>query len=94
MKITPARVAEVARLARLTFTTEELERFAAQIGDILAYMDTLNSLDTAGVEPLYSPSGLAGVTRPDVACQANTRAETLAGAPETDGEFFIVPRIV
>jgi aspartyl-tRNA(Asn)/glutamyl-tRNA(Gln) amidotransferase subunit C len=94
VKITPARVAEVARLARLTFTDEELTRFAAQIGDILAYMDTLNALDTAGVEPLYSPSGLAGVTRQDVARAANTRAETLAGAPRTDGEFFIVPRIV
>jgi aspartyl-tRNA(Asn)/glutamyl-tRNA(Gln) amidotransferase subunit C len=94
VKITPARVAEVARLARLTFTAEELERFAAQIGDILAYMDTLNSVDTAGIEPLYSPSGLAGVTREDVARQVNTRTETLANAPQTDGEFFIVPRIV
>jgi len=94
VKITPERVAEVARLARLTFTPEELTRFAAQIGDILAYMDTLNALDTTGVEPLYSPSGLTGVTREDAARQANSRAETLANAPETDGEFFIVPRIV
>ncbi|MBF0482349.1 MAG: Asp-tRNA(Asn)/Glu-tRNA(Gln) amidotransferase subunit GatC [Desulfovibrionaceae bacterium] len=97
MKITPERVAAVAKLARLTFTAEELTRFAAQIGDILAYMDMLNSLDTTGVEPLYSPAGLAGptgATRPDQARQANSRSETLANAPATDGEFFLVPRVV
>jgi aspartyl-tRNA(Asn)/glutamyl-tRNA(Gln) amidotransferase subunit C len=94
VKISPERVAEVAKLARLTFSDEELARFAGQIGDILAYMDTLNSLDTAGVEPLYSPSGLAGVTRPDEPRRACERAEVLANAPQTDGEFFIVPRVV
>ena len=87
-------VRHMAALSRLAVTEEEERLFARQFGNILAHMALLSSVDTEGVEPLYSPLAHAAATRPDEAANLRTRAEVLANAPETDGEYFIVPRIV
>ena len=87
-------VRHMAALSRLAVTEEEERLFARQFGNILAHMALLSSVDTEGVEPLYSPLAPAAATRPDEAANLRTRAEVLANAPETDGEYFIVPRIV
>ena len=94
MKISPEEVAKVARLARLDISQEKLELFAGQVGDILAYMDKLGELDTENVEPLYSPVRHTTVLRKDEARKDYAREEILANAPQQDGQFFIVPRIV
>ena len=60
----------------------------------MAYMDTLGQVDTSAVDPMYSPVEHATVTRPDEVRREHTRDEVLANAPETDGQFFIVPKIV
>lgn len=97
------KVLKIAALARLDLVmglsgeeaSGQLARFAAQFDDIVALMDTLGEVDTEGVEPLYWPLA-APVTPPreDVAERHNTREELLANAPEQDGQFYIVPRIV
>ena len=94
MKISPEEVAKVARLARLDLSREKLELFAGQLGDILAYMDKLGELDTDAVEPLYSPVRHTTVLRADEVRKDYRREEVLSNAPEQDGQFFIVPRIV
>ena len=96
-------VLRVASLARLDLgaglsageAAEKLTLFAKQFDDIVALMDTLTEVDTDGVEPLYWP--LAGEVTPpreDVAIRLNTREELLRNAPEQDGQFFVVPKIV
>ncbi|MDD6181724.1 MAG: Asp-tRNA(Asn)/Glu-tRNA(Gln) amidotransferase subunit GatC [Desulfovibrionaceae bacterium] len=92
--ISTAEVAKMARLARLDVPAERQELFARQFGDILSYMDILAQVDTAGVEPLYSPVLHASNPRPDAAENRRERAEVLGNAPEQDGQYFIVPRIV
>lgn len=94
MKITPDAVARIASLARLDLPEDKLGLFAEQLGDVLAYMDKLGELDTSAVEPLYSPVDKPTPCREDVVVKEFTREEILANAPQTDGEFFIVPRIV
>jgi len=94
MTIHPEEVAKVAKLAKLRLDDAKLERFAGQMDDILAYMETLGSLDTTGVEPLYSPVTHATPMREDVAAKTCSRDQILANAPATDGQFFIVPKIV
>lgn len=94
MRISPEEVARVARLARLDLSEEKLELFAGQLGDILDHMDKLSEVDTGDVEPLYSPVEHVSVLRPDVAAKEHSREEILSNAPETDGNHFIVPRIV
>lgn len=94
MKISPEEVAKVARLSRLDLPQEKLELFAGQLGDILDYMDKLGELNTDDVEPLYSPVSHTTVLRKDEAKKDYTREEVLSNAPEQDGQFFIVPKIV
>jgi len=62
--------------------------------DILGYMDKLNELDTSSVEPMYTPVDQPGFLREDEVRKDFDRTEILRNAPETDGEYFIVPRIV
>ena len=94
MRITPQEVARIATLARMDMDDELSSRLAGQMDDILGYMDKLGELDTADVEPMYTPVEHTSVLRDDVARSDYSREEILANAPEEDGQYFIVPRIV
>ena len=94
MPISSEDAAKVAKLARLRLDDDKLERFAGQMDGILAYMETLGAVDTSGVEPLYSPVLHETPMREDKAAKAFSRDDILANAPATDGQFFIVPKIV
>lgn len=94
MDISPELAEKIATLARLRLDADTLEAFAGQMRDILAYMETLSAVDTTDVEPLYGPVTHVSPTRPDEVKRTCTRDEVLANAPESDGRFFIVPRIV
>lgn len=94
MKISPEEVAKVAKLARLDLSDEKIELFTGQLDDILNYMDKLNELDTAEVDPMFSPVEHTTRLRADEARKDYSRDEVLSNAPEQDGQFFIVPRIV
>lgn len=94
MKITKAEVRDVAKLARLELDEEKLELFANQFNEILNYMELLGELDTEDVEPLYSPVHHETRMRDDEPRKDYTREDILSNAPEADGRFFIVPKIV
>ena len=92
--LTTDDMAHLARLARLAPEKDALARFGAQCADIISYMDILAEVDTTGIEPLYSPVEHATPYRADEPEQRREREAILANAPETGGQFFIVPRIV
>lgn len=97
MPITQDDVTHMAALARLDIDEATRDRFTLQFADILTYMDVLDQVDTNGVEPLYSPSRHGEALRPDTPVDAEhrrSREAILSGAPEQDGEYFVVPRIV
>lgn len=87
-------VQHMANLSRLHVSEEEQAKFAKQFADILNYMDILQNVDVAGVEPLYSPVSHHMVPREDQAQNRRSREAILQNAPQADGEYFIVPRIV
>ena len=87
-------VEHVARLARLALTDAEIERMREQLAAILAYIDTLRALDTAGVEPTSHAVPLVNVMRDDEPRPCLPQDEALANAPDRSGEFFRVPRII
>ncbi|MGE4443121.1 MAG: Asp-tRNA(Asn)/Glu-tRNA(Gln) amidotransferase subunit GatC [Desulfomicrobium sp.] len=94
MKISPEKALAIATLARLEISPEQAVSLSAQMDDILGYMDKLNELDTGMVEPMYTPVDQPGFLRPDEVKKELSRADILRNAPESDGEYFIVPRIV
>jgi len=89
-----AEVAHVARLARLALSEEELERFTAQLGSVLAHAADVAALDLASVRPTAHPLPLRNVFRPDAPRPGLDRAEVLAVAPDVENGRFRVPRIV
>jgi aspartyl-tRNA(Asn)/glutamyl-tRNA(Gln) amidotransferase subunit C len=94
MELTPEEVNHVAHLSRLELTDEEKEKFGRQLSDIVGYMDKLNELDTADVEPMVH--GISGTQRmrPDESRESLHREDALANAPEQSEGCFKVPRII
>ena len=89
-------VQAIADLANLDLDSRELELFAHQLGDILAYAEQVQQVDTADVPPTaYVAMHLAG-DRPDEAGPCLDRDEALANAPEAarDAGLFKVPRVM
>jgi aspartyl-tRNA(Asn)/glutamyl-tRNA(Gln) amidotransferase subunit C len=93
-RISSEDVAHVARLARLSLTPEELERFTAQLGAVLDHARDVEALDTAGVPPTAHPLPLENVFREDEPGPCLDRAEVLAQAPAVEDDRFRVPRIL
>jgi aspartyl-tRNA(Asn)/glutamyl-tRNA(Gln) amidotransferase subunit C len=93
-KISKSEILHVAHLARLDLAGPEVERFAEQVGSILAYMDTLNKVDTQGVNPTSQAISRANVFREDRLKPHLDRDDALANAPEKDEGSFLVPKII
>jgi aspartyl-tRNA(Asn)/glutamyl-tRNA(Gln) amidotransferase subunit C len=93
-EFSPEQVGKVAHLARLEFSNDECERFSRQLADILTYVELLNEVDTADVEPMAHAIELTNVLRDDVAQPSLPREQALANAPQTDGRYFLVPAIL
>jgi aspartyl-tRNA(Asn)/glutamyl-tRNA(Gln) amidotransferase subunit C len=100
--LTRAQVEAVAALAHLELDAAEIDLFARQLGDILAYASELQQLDTSGVPP--TAYGVAGrsADRPDQVVACLDLADVFGNAPESDrsskahpgGGFFKVPRVI
>ncbi len=94
MPITTEDVQRMASLARLTVDAPTQELFAKQFADIVSYMDILAEVDTKGAPPLYSPVLHDATLRQDMVKNTDKRSDVLSNAPQSDGQYFIVPRIV
>ncbi len=93
-KITEEQVKKVAKLARLDLTDEEVKEFTAQLESILQYMEKMNQLDTEKVEPLAHCLPITNCFREDVIKESLDVQKALANAPQSDGDFFKVPKIL
>jgi len=110
MKVTDSDVLHVAELANLELTPEERVRMLKDLNSILEYVDRLNQLDTTGVPPMAQIAELYGVdqqktgserfvyaTRGDILHSLRPsleRPEALNNAPQSDGTFFKVPKVI
>ena len=94
MGISIEEVRRVARLAKLEFPDSELQRFTAQLGTILDYIERLRDVGTEGIEPdAGNPTSEATLRSDDrIPCLEAERA--LANAPDPAGGYFRVPRVI
>ncbi|HET9097209.1 MAG TPA: Asp-tRNA(Asn)/Glu-tRNA(Gln) amidotransferase subunit GatC [Candidatus Baltobacteraceae bacterium] len=84
----------VAKLARIALTDEEVERFGAQLGDLLEHVNVLSELDTASVAATAQVVESRNVERADEPGASLDRETVLSMAPQRQGTFFRVPRII
>jgi aspartyl-tRNA(Asn)/glutamyl-tRNA(Gln) amidotransferase subunit C len=110
MKVTDKDVAYVADLANLELTTEERSGMLRDLNSILDYVDRLNELETSDVPPMAQVSDRYGVdeakqgserfayaNREDILeglRKSLPHGEALANAPDADGDFFQVPKVI
>ena len=95
-------VRRVAELANLELTAEEEPRMQRDLNAILGHIAELSELDTSSVEPMAQVSDILGVSgghageslRPDAVRPSIDREAVMASAPETDGRFFKVPKVI
>lgn len=94
MSISLDEVRKVALLSRIALTPAEEEGFAAQLNDILDYVEQLSELDVEGVPPTTRAIDVSNVMREDVQSTYENREGLLGEAPDRDEDFFKVPKIL
>jgi aspartyl-tRNA(Asn)/glutamyl-tRNA(Gln) amidotransferase subunit C len=87
-------VDRVAALARLSFSGEEAARIGADLEAILGYVETLNELDTEGIQPMSHVISLDTPLREDCAVAPLDPELAVANAPDRDGTAFVVPKVI
>ena len=88
------QVARIADLARIELTPAEAEAMRGQLNGILAMVDRMNGVDTAGVEPMSHPQDAMQRLREDRVSESDTRAEFQAIAPATEDGLYLVPKVI
>jgi len=94
MTITIDQIHALARLAHFDLSPEQASQLAQEISDMLGVLQQVQTVETTGVSPMYTPVEQPERLRADEVHQDFSRAQILANAPETDGKHFIVPRIM
>ena len=93
-KITADDVRKVAHLARLALPEEKIATYTGQLERILEYVAHLETVDTEGVLPTTRAVEVVNVTREDVVTPTSVREELLDEAPQREGNFIRVPKIL
>jgi aspartyl-tRNA(Asn)/glutamyl-tRNA(Gln) amidotransferase subunit C len=94
MALTREEVLHIARLARISLSEADVERFTAQLSGILDHFAALSAVDTEGVEPTAHPLPLANVMRADEITSSLPVGEALANAPATEDGYIRVRAVL
>ena len=93
-ELTRRDVDEIALLARLALSDDEAERLRGELGAILQHMDKLSALNTEGVEPMTHAVPMELRLRADQVEPSMPVERAVGQAPDRDGDFFQVPKII
>ena len=93
-KITADDVRKVAKLARLDLPEDTIATYTGQLERILDYVDQLQAVDTEGVLPTTRAVEVVNATREDTVVATDVRQDLLHQAPQREGDFFRVPKIL
>jgi aspartyl-tRNA(Asn)/glutamyl-tRNA(Gln) amidotransferase subunit C len=94
VKIDEAMVRHLAALCKLDLTDAEIQTLIPDLAEIVKYIESLQDLDTAGVEPTYQVGGLQNVWQDDVVAPQIPRENLLALAPDAKNNQVKVPKVL
>ncbi len=94
MALDKSIVLNVARLARVELRPDELDTLAAQLHDIVAFIDAFGDLQLADIAPTSHILPIVNVFRDDVPVASLARERVLENAPQKTDEFFVVPKVI
>lgn len=87
-------VRRIARLARLALSDEEVARTREQLGSVLALIEQLSAVDTAGVEPMTHAQDMALRLRSDEVTEPDRREAYQQVAPSVERGLYLVPKVI
>lgn len=94
MHVDEATVRRIARLARIKITDGEVPGLQNELNGILTWVEMLNEVDVAGVEPMTRVVDMQLKQRQDVVTDGGIAEDIVRNAPATDDHFFVVPKVV
>ena len=94
MSVDLATVRRIARLARIAVSDDEARRLTSELSAILDWVDELNEVDVAGVEPMVSVIPMDMKKRADEVTDGGRPDDIVANAPAREDHFFAVPKVV
>lgn len=94
MSVDTDTVKRVARLARIAVTDAEAEALKGELNTILGFVEQLNEVDVAGVEPMTSVVAVDMKKRTDEVTEQDQAPKIVANAPASENTFFVVPKVV
>jgi aspartyl-tRNA(Asn)/glutamyl-tRNA(Gln) amidotransferase subunit C len=95
MKLTPKEVENIAHLARLAITEQELATYVTNLSKIVTFVEQLNAADTRDVEPMAHP--LRGQTqrlRSDEVTERDQHERYQENAPQVEAGLYLVPKVI
>lgn len=92
--ITKEMIQKIANSVKLVFTDEEESRLAEDLSIFAKFIDTMDKLDTDGVEPMTHVHKIENVLRDDLVNDKNDREDLLKNAPKQKDRFIVVPKTV
>jgi len=94
MDINAETVEYIAKLAKISISEEEKNKFVPQLSKIITYIEKLSELDTEGISPMSSVIATKNVFREDETKPSMQRDDVLANAPASQNGFFKVPKVI
>ena len=94
MSVDAATVRRIAHLARIAVAEDEVEHLRNEINAILTFVEQLAEVEVPGVEPMTSVTPMQMKRRPDVVTTGGDPDAILRNAPEREGNFFVVPKVI
>ncbi len=92
--VTKEQVLKIANLSRLKIAENELDKFTGQMNGILQFIERLDQLDTKAIEPTSHAVKMTNAFRKDERIQNRVQEDVLARAPESEANFFRVPKVI
>jgi aspartyl-tRNA(Asn)/glutamyl-tRNA(Gln) amidotransferase subunit C len=94
MSVDASTVRRIAHLARIAVNDDEIEHLKGELNAILAFVEQLDEVDVAGVEPMTSVTSMEMKKRADVVTDGGDAEAILKNAPAREGDYFVVPKVV
>jgi aspartyl-tRNA(Asn)/glutamyl-tRNA(Gln) amidotransferase subunit C len=94
MSVDAATVRRIAHLARIAVKESEVLHLQGELNAMLAFVEQLSEVNVEGVEPMTSVMPMEMKKRPDVVNDGGIADDIVRNAPETQGHFFLVPKVV
>lgn len=92
--ITDDVISKVAKLARVSLTSEEVHTFTSQLSPVMEHIDSLNNLNTDNVEPTFQVTNLKNVFRTDEIIESLPQKDALSSAHKSDQGYIVMPKTI